>query len=312
MALIKPTTPDLRDLESQFKENGYEGNLALPSLQFIPGKRNLIITAPHSIKTTEKDMETRDIIKAISLALDDPDDVLKSIVTGRIITNSKDLEISAILYNGKKRKIGVIANSLGLNPYVLRYYFYKTALERKKAEEFYTGAYTLYLAKVLECHAMVRNNNLLANAAADFQNPNLISYIKENSITSHIDFHGARYFEDDSENNFDLAVGTNYGLYLENYEAVKEIITTSLASYEITRVDFNSKFQATLGRTLCNQVYRCCGIDTMQFETNGKVRKPVSNSGESLKFLYALAVCIDKLITEKGRGYGRIFKSWLL
>lgn len=309
MILVKPKTPDLRDLESQFKDGSYEGNFALPSLQFIPGKRDFIITAPHSVKTTEKDMDTRDIIKAIGLAMEDADGILKGIKSGEIVTDSKDLAIKAILYNGNKEKISAIANSLELNPYVLRYYFYKTALEKKKAEEFYTGSYTLYLSKVLECHAMVRNNNLLANATVNFQNPYLISYIKENNITGHIDLHGARYFEDGSKNDFDLAVGSNYGLYLENYEAIKEIIIASLASYGITRVDFETEFQATLDRTLCNQVHRYCGIDTMQFETSGRLRKPVSNSGESLQFLYALAVCIDKLITEKGKSYGRIFKS---
>ncbi len=310
MVLIKPTTPSLRDLESPFKKNNYGGNSALPSLQFISGKRNFIITAPHSVKTMEKRTETRDIVKAIALALEDKDDILNGITAGRIITDSKDLEISAILYNGKKEKLSAIASSLGINPFVLRYYFYQTAEEEIKAEEFYTGAYTLYLAKVLECHAMVRNNNLLANAAVDFQNPFLISYIKEKAIFGHIDLHGAKHFADGSENDFDLAVGSNYGLYLRDYQAIKKIILTTLASYGITRVEFETKFQATLNRTLCNQVHRYTGIDTMQFEINGIVRKPVSNSENSLIFLEALAICIDEIIkeTEKGASYGKIFR----
>lgn len=299
------------ELEKPFKKDKYSGNEDVPTFTIIKGERPFILTAPHSVKTTEKKMETRNIKLAIELAKEDADKVAMQMVEKVLIPAERDFNLKKRNYNGDKLDILEIASLLELDPYLLRYYFYKTAEEEVKPEENYTGAYATYLAEQTGCHLWVRNNNLAANAKVDYQNPALMEYIRANKILGHIDIHGAKYFEDNSKNNFDIAVGTNRGRYISDYESFRQIVSSSYVRYQILGVDFDTDFQAGNNRTLCNQVHRYCGIMTAQFEINGRLRKPKSNPELAIATLSGSIDCISSLTeeVEKGRIYGKRFKS---
>lgn len=309
---------EILELEQPLKNNKYFGNNNLPSFTIIEGKNPVVISAVHPIKTTEKVMSSRNIISAIALAINDEDQILEKIITGEIITSPRDIDIDPIMVNENepKKKISVIAEEYDINPYVLRYYFYKTALEQEKEEEPFTAAYALYLAKALDCFAYIRNNNLVANASVDHQNPAFIKFLKEAGIKLHMDLHGARYYEDKSKNNFDIAFGTNHGQYVYNYEAFKNIARTSYALYSMTNIRFETEFQAGTNRTLCNQVYRYSGINsiygiqTFQAEVSGEYRRPTSRPEDAIKFLSGTIDFFGSLMDEeKGRTYGKVPRS---
>ncbi len=312
MTLTNVSIEEIRFDELPFKKNRYSGDNDKPSFKVVIGKIPIIISSPHSVKTTEKVMATRDIIKAIDLAKKDEDDILNKIITQEIITSPEDLDINAILINGEKKKIEFIAEDFGLNPHVLTYYYYKTADEEEKLDEPYTGAYALYLAKVLNCFAYVRNNNLEANAAVDHQNPQFIKFLKDNNILLHMDLHGAKHFEDAHKNDFDIAFGTNHGEYIREYISFQNIARSSYIPYGIINLKFNTKFQASKKRALCNQVYRYAGIQTsygiqtFQAEVNGIFRRPVSEEEKARMFLGGSIDFLGNLMDEeKGRIYGK-------
>ncbi|HOP65899.1 MAG TPA: hypothetical protein PLX66_02645 [Bacilli bacterium] len=305
MANFDINLDEVKKLEEPFKG---EGIVTGPTFEFGGGVRKLIITAPHSVVTSTKKIDTRDIERAILLAQEDEDCIFKRMLytkpEERYIPASKDLtSMKKIMFEEEKRTISEIAKMVNINPYVLRWYFYKTAETERKKRENYTGAYAKYIAKLINCHYMVRYNNLKANANDNYLNRELIKYIAEKGILILLDLHG---LASNPDFDYDIAVGTNRGEYVCDYETTKRIVTGSFLEEKI-RADFETKWQASKERSLANQIYRYLRIDTMQLETVKELRMVISKPELAISMLNGLADCVVNLSEEKGKVYERGF-----
>ena len=109
------TLEEIKREEQTFSLNKYSGNYNLPSFTVVKGKRPFILTAPHSVITTTKIMETRNIEQAIKLAIIDDDHIAFQIDHKIIIPALKDIDIKKIQFCGKKLTIKEIALLYGLS-----------------------------------------------------------------------------------------------------------------------------------------------------------------------------------------------------
>lgn len=162
---------------------------------------------------------------------------------------------------------------------------------KMKSKEGETGAIVQLLAKRTKCYAIYKTYHNNDDANYDITNNPYKEELKNIIITKNIklliDIHGAR-----NENDFDIDIGTDNGINVQNNAELIKALKNSLQSYGIENVKENEKFKASSPHTISKYISETTNIPCIQLEVAGRYRH-IENIEGIEKLLNALSDFIN-------------------
>lgn len=167
---------------------------------------------------------------------------------------------------------------------------------KMKSKEGETGAIVQLLAKRTKCYAIYKTYHNNDDANYDITNNPYKEELKNIIITKNIklliDIHGAR-----NENDFDIDIGTDNGINVQNNAELINVLKNCLKSHGIENIKENEKFKASSPHTISKYISETTNIPCIQLEVAGRYRY-IENIEGIEKLLNALSEFIGMIMLE--------------